>query len=80
MNFEWKTEFFDSVQLTPAILQLFSHDEGYIIDLISLKNSERLNDVLKVLFTNNDLLFLGFDFQSDFKVMNESNQKLDSFL
>ncbi len=66
MDLEWKTDFIDKVNPTPAILQLISHEKGYIIDLITLKNSQKLNDVLKALFTNNNLLFLGFDFEGDY--------------
>jgi len=80
MDLEWKPEFIDNTKPTPAILQIFSHEEGYIIDLISLNNSEKLNDVLKTLFTNKDLLFLGFDFEGDYKVIKDSNPKLDCFL
>ena len=80
MDLEWKSEFIDNVNPTPAILQLFSHDGGYIIDLISLKNNEKLNDVLNELFTNEELLFLGFDFKGDYQVIKNSNPKLNSFL
>ncbi len=80
MDLEWKTDFIDKVNPTPAILQLFSHEGGYIVDLLSLKNNKKLNDILNELFSNNELLFLGFDFDGDYQVIKDSNPKLDSFL
>ena len=36
IDLEWKVEFIQKINPKPAILQLFSHEGGYIVDLISL--------------------------------------------
>ena len=49
----------------PAILQLASHDETFIIDLLSLASAEKLDKQLIEIFTHPDTLLVGFGFDSD---------------
>ena len=57
--------------MRPAILQLSDSNTAYLIDLVSLSNSQQLDQVLCEVFTNKDTVCVGFSFKSDLDVFSK---------
>jgi hypothetical protein len=62
---EWRPALTMFDKSRPAILQLSGENEAFIVDLISLANSEELDLVLSAIFTHPDTVCIGFDISND---------------
>jgi hypothetical protein len=55
----------------PAILQIAGKGEAFIIDILKLSKSQKLDKVLKEIFTHKDSIIVGFGFTSDLSMFRK---------
>ena len=72
MDSEWRPTVKPFSEQKMAIFQLASDTDAYVVDLISLKNSQALDQMLTAIFTDPASLCLGFAFASDTSMFKES--------
>jgi len=65
--------------MRPALLQLSDERNAYLIDLVSLANSQVLDQVLTELFTNEKTICIGFSFKSDMDVFAKHLPKMNFY-
>lgn len=62
-----------------AILQLSSHTDTFIIDLVALGSCQALDDKLVEIFSDQRSLCIGFSFTSDISMFNKSLPAMDFY-
>ena len=65
--------------MRPALLQLSDERNSFLIDLISLANSQVLDLVLTELFTHEKTVCIGFSFKSDMDVFAKHLPKMNFY-
>lgn len=60
-----------------ALIQIACKDYVFLIDIIALKDSKLLNEILKIIFTS-EIIIVGMDFKNDmneisFRILNENS-------
>jgi len=63
----------------PAILQLSSDSDAYVIDLIGLNGSLVLDKMLTHIFTNKNSVILGFSFANDLKMLKKNIKEMNFY-
>jgi len=76
---EWCPTLTKFTEDAPALLQVSSHTDAFLFDLIALKESQKFNDFIKQLFTNNKIIKVGFAFNGDLRVLRRGLPKLNCF-
>lgn len=64
---EWKPAISKYHHKGAALLQIGDREDIFLIDLVSLSNSEKLISILKEVFENPDIDIIGMDFRNDIK-------------
>ena len=62
-----------------AIFQLSSETDAFVIDLVTLANSQMLDQMLTEIFTDDRSLCLGFAFASDTSMFKQSLPNMNFF-
>ena len=62
--------------LGPAIFQISGSSDTFIIDILALKNSINLDNMLSSIFQNPKTIVVGFGFSSDIAVFNKYCQNM----
>ena len=71
MDSEWRPVISPFDPMRPALLQLSSEKEAYLIDLVSLAGNKELDEILTKVFTHQDTLCIGFSFHSDLEMFEQ---------
>ena len=71
MDSEWRPVISPFDPMRPALLQLSSETDAYLIDLVALSGNKELDDILTQVFTNKDTLCIGFSFHSDLEMFEQ---------
>jgi hypothetical protein len=62
---EWRPQLTQFHKTAPSLLQISGEKNGFLIDLVSLKKSQILDDMLSKIFANPNSTIIGFGFSSD---------------
>lgn len=62
---EWRPQLTQFHKTAPSLLQISGEKDGFLIDLVSLKKSQVLDDMLSKIFSNPTSTIIGFGFSSD---------------
>ena len=65
--------------MRPALLQLSDETDAFLIDLVSLANSQVLDQVLTELFTFERTICIGFAFKSDLDVFGKHLPRMNFY-
>ena len=65
LDCEWRPNLTKFIKTDTAILQISDERTCYLIDLIALKGSEKLNQVLKAVFLDDSILKVGLALRAD---------------
>lgn len=62
---EWRLSRSKHDNIKPSLLQLSSQSQVFLVDLISLQENKRFNDMMTLMFHNRHSTIVGFGFVSD---------------
>ena len=65
LDAEWRPKLTRFIKTHPAILQLSDANSAYLVDLIALAGSQRLNEVLTQIFLDTSSLKIGLALRGD---------------
>ena len=71
MDSEWRPVISPFDPMRPALLQLSSETDAYLIDLVALAGNKELDSILTQVFTHSDTLCIGFSFHSDLDMFEQ---------
>jgi predicted acyl esterase len=70
---EWRAQMMHFHQINGvALLQLGGYNDGFLVDMISLRDNEELDQMLTSIFTHKDTTILGFGFSSDIAMLKKN--------
>mmetsp|Transcript_7293 Transcript_7293/g.12318 ORF Transcript_7293/g.12318 Transcript_7293/m.12318 type:complete len:166 (+) Transcript_7293:51-548(+) len=69
---EWRPSFTQFERgFGPAIIQISSYTHAFIVDIFTLKQSEKLDLLLSQIFSHPDTIIAGFSFHSDLSMFRD---------
>ena len=77
---EWRLSRSKHDNVKPSLLQLSSQTQVFLVDLISLQESKRFNDMMTKMFQNRHSTIIGFGFASDLEEFVNKLPKLTFIL
>lgn len=79
LDAEWRPCLTKFIKTEIAILQISDENSAYLIDLIALTNSEKLNQVLTQIFSDEATLKVGLALKADLTRIQNSAGKLMTY-